>query len=119
MLDADSKREVSEKEDDEYVDFKRFYAVPKHEEFKWDLPETLAKYTNDHFNKFIPGKDLQGTILVENPGPLNLHPPRKMDKFMRDLIFEKKAGSLEVAADSNLVKLQQKLLDVLKPLSKV
>ena len=59
------------------------------------------------------------SISVENPVPLNLHPPRKMDEFMRDLIFEKRAGSLEVAADSNLVKLQQKLLDVMGPLSKV
>ena len=79
----------------------------------------MAKYTNDHFNKFIPEKDLQESISVENPVPLNLHPPRKMDEFMRDLIFEKRAGSIEVAADSNLVKLQQKLLDVMGPLSKV
>ena len=42
-----------------------------------------------------------------------------MDKLTRDLIFEKRAGSLVVAADSNLVKLQQKLLDVTRPLSKV
>ena len=105
-LEAYSESEFSEKEDDEYADFKRFRAVPKHDEFKWDLPENLAKYTNDHFNKFIPEKDLQESILVENPVPLNLHPPRKMDEFMRDLIFEKRAGSIEVAADSNLVKLQ-------------
>ena len=105
-LEADSESEFSEKEDDEYADFKRFRAVPKHDEFKWDLPENLAKYTNDHFNKFIPEKDLQESILVENPVPLNLHPPRKMDEFMRDLIFEKRAGSIEVAADSNLDKLQ-------------
>ena len=105
-LEADGKSEFSEKEDDKYADFKRFRAVPKHDEFKWDLPENLAKYTNDHFNKFIPEKDLQESILVENPVPLNLHPPRKMDEFMRDLIFEKRVGSIEVAADSNLVKLQ-------------
>ena len=37
-----------------------------------------------------------------------------MDAFMRDLIFEKKGGSRP-----NLVKLQQKLLDVMGPLSKV
>ena len=59
------------------------------------------------------------SILVENPFPLNLHSPKKMDEFMRDLIFEKRAGSIEVAADSSLVKLQQKLLDVMGPLSKV
>ena len=35
------------------------------------------------------------------------------------MIFEKIVGSLEEVADSNLVKLQQKLLDVMRPLSKV
>ena len=38
---------------------------------------------------------------------------------MRDLIFEKIAGILEEAADLNLVKIQQKLLEVMAPLSKV
>ena len=42
-----------------------------------------------------------------------------MDEFMRDKIFEKIAGSLEEVADPNLIKLQQKLLDVMRPLSKV
>ena len=40
-------------------------------------PRKLAKYTNDHFNKFIPEQNLQEKNLVENPVPLNLHPPRK------------------------------------------
>ena len=42
-----------------------------------------------------------------------------MDGFMTDLIFEKRAGNLEVATNPNLVKLQQKLLGVMVPLSKV
>ena len=117
-LEADSKCEVSKKEDDVFAGFKRFRAVPRQDEFKWNLPENSAKYTNDNVNKFIPEKDSQESILVENPVSLNLHPPRKMDEFMRDLILKKKASSLEVAADSNLVKLQQKLLDVMRPLSK-
>ena len=75
----------------------------------------MAKY--DHFNKFIPEEDLTESILVENPVPVNLHPPRKKDELTRDLLIEKRAGSLEEAAYSNLVKLQQKLLDVMGPLS--
>ena len=35
------------------------------------------------------------------------------------MIFEKRADSLEVAGDSNLVRVQQKLLDVMGPLSEV
>ena len=38
---------------------------------------------------------------------------------MRGLIFEKRAGSLEVATDSNLIKLLQKSLNVMGPLFKV
>ena len=64
-------------------------------------------------------KNLKESILVKNTVPLNLHLPRKMNEFMRDLIFEKRVGSLVVTANSNLVKLQQKLLDVMGPLSKV
>ena len=44
------------KRDNEYADFKKFHAVPKHDEFKWDIPENLTKYTNDDFHKFIPEK---------------------------------------------------------------
>ena len=38
---------------------------------------------------------------------------------MKDLIYQKTAGSLEVAADSDIVKLQQKFLDVMGLFSKV
>ena len=101
-----SEGEVSEKGDDEYADFKRFCAVPKNDGFMWVHPENIGTYTNDHFNKFLPEKDLQESILDENQVSLNLHPPRKMHEFIRDLIFEKRAASLEVAANSNLLKLQ-------------
>ena len=37
---------------------------------------------------------------------------------MRDLMFESRTGSLVVAVVSNLVKLQQKLLDLMGPLFK-
>ena len=42
-LEADSESEFSKKEDDEYADFKKFRAVLKHDQFKWNLPENLAK----------------------------------------------------------------------------
>ena len=41
-LNADNETVVSEKEDDEYADFKEFCAVAKHDEFKFELPEHLA-----------------------------------------------------------------------------
>ena len=55
-LEADSESGVSGKRDDEYADFKKFHAFPKHGEFKWGIPENLIKYTIDDFHKFIPEK---------------------------------------------------------------
>ena len=42
-----------------------------------------------------------------------------MAEFLIDLIFDKRASRLEVLTDANLVKLQQKLLDVIEPISTV
>ena len=39
----DSESEISVKKDGEYVDFKMFRPVPKHDEFKWDFLENLGK----------------------------------------------------------------------------
>ena len=118
-LEADSESEVLEKEDDECRLQKGFVRSQNMTSLSGISQKNLSKYSNDHFNKFITEKYLQESILVENPVPLSLHPPRKMDEFMRDLIFEKIAGILEEAAASNLVKMQQKLLEVMEPLSKV
>ena len=57
-LETDSESEVSETEYNEYADLKRFRTVPKHDEFKWYLPENLAKYKSDLFSRFIPEKYL-------------------------------------------------------------
>ena len=98
-LEGDSESEISEKRDDEYANFQRFLVVPEYEEFKWDLPENLTEYTNDHIRKLISKKGLQKSIIVENPVPFNLQLPRKMNEFMKDLMFKNRADSLEIEAD--------------------
>ena len=54
----------------------------------------------------------------KNPILRNVHPPKNMDDFMRDLLLEKK-NHFEITSDTNLVKLQQRLLDVMGPLRKI
>ena len=54
----------------------------------------------------------------KNPIPRHVHPPKKMDDFMKELLLEKR-NHFEIMSDTNLVKLQQKLLDVMGPLSKI
>ena len=47
----------------------------------------------------------------KNPISRNVHPPKKMNDFMRELLLEKR-NHFEITSDTNLVKLQQRLLDV-------
>ena len=54
----------------------------------------------------------------KNPISRNVHPPKKMNDFMRELLLEKR-NHFEITSDTNLVKLQQRLLDVMGPLSKI
>ena len=92
--------------------------MSKDEKFQWNLPDNLAKYANDQFSLYTPEKVLQVSIMNKNPIPRNVHPPKKMDDFMKELLLEKR-NHFEIMSDTNLVKLQQKLLDVIGPLSKI
>ena len=108
----------SENSDQEYEDFKRFHVTSKDEKFQWNLPDNLARYAYEQFSLYTPEKVLQESIMNKNPIPRNVHPPKKMDDFMRELLLEKR-NHFEITSDTNLVKLQQKLLDVTCPLSKI
>ena len=48
---------------------KRFKVILKGEEFKWNLPSSIAEYANNHFNSYIPDKDIEEQLLTENPVP--------------------------------------------------
>ena len=92
--------------------------MSKDKRFQWNLPDNLAKYANEQFSLYTPEKVLQESIMNKNPIQRNVHPPKNMDDFMRDLLLEKK-NHFEITSDTNLVKLQQRLLDVMGPLSKI
>ena len=48
---------------------------------------------------------------------MSIH-PKKMNDFMRELLLEKR-NNFEITSDTNLVKLHQRLQDVMCPLSKI
>ena len=64
---------------------KRFRVILKGEEFKWNLPYSMAGYANNHFNSYIPGKDIEEQLLTENPVPSNLQQVKTLDYFIRSL----------------------------------
>ena len=39
---------------------KSFKVILKGEEFKWNLPSSMADYSNHHFSSYIPEKDIEG-----------------------------------------------------------
>ena len=60
ITDSDSEASATDK---------RFKVILKGEEFKWNLPSSIAEYANNHFNSYIPDKDIEEQLLTENPVP--------------------------------------------------
>ena len=117
---SSSSRESSSESDSSEPKAKRKRFEPCAEEahFQWKLPAGMASYANKHLQKFVPERDLRDSILTANPVPSNIGGPKKLDEFFRELLDEQKKKT-ELFWDSSLEKIQQKIVNVLGPLSKV
>ena len=82
---SSSSSTSSAKSESEIVD-KRFKIVPKGEEFKWNLPSSMADYVNLHFRNYIPDKDINEKMFTENPVPSNLQEVPLLDDFVKTLL---------------------------------
>ena len=96
---------------------KRFRIITKEEEYKWSLPQDMASYANDNSEKYIPEKDVKEAILIKIPRPENLDPAKKLDDYLQELLKQKKRPQ-DIAIDNTLEKVQDKVLDMMGPLSK-
>ena len=65
---------------------KRFKVIVKGEEFRWNLPASMAKYANHHFNAYTPDKGTEKKVLTEHPVPSNLQQVKPLDDFIRSLL---------------------------------
>ena len=82
---SSSPSSSSTESENEVVD-QRFKIVPKGEEFKWNLPSSMADYANPHYKNYIPDKDINQNILTENSIPLNLQEVPVLDDFVKTLL---------------------------------
>ena len=73
---------------------------------------------NDHFNVFILEKNLKDNILIETLVPSNMQEVKKLDKFILQLVKEKRQKAL-LAQDMLYEKIQKKNVDVMGPLRKL
>ena len=68
--------------------------VDQEHQFKWELLDTMTLNGNYHLNIFIQEKDLKEPILKTISVPSNLQKVRRMDKFMAQLLKEKRQKTL-------------------------
>ena len=68
--------------------------VDQEHQFKWELLDTMTLNGNYHLNIFIQEKDLKEPILKTISVPSNLQKVRRLDKFMAQLLKEKRQKTL-------------------------
>ena len=87
----------------------------KGEEFKWNLPSSMAEYANNHFNSYLLNKDIEEQLLTKNPVPSNLQQVKLLDDFIRSLLHLQTVTT----SDHQMERLQGKILEVMGPLSRL
>ena len=114
--DRSSEKRPAEEENSQ--PHKRFKVVTEEENFKWSLPEGMADYVRDNFEKYIQEKGLKENIMIPNPKPDNIAPVRRMDGYLTELLKEKRKTQ-ELASDATLEKIQNRTNDIMGPLSRL
>ena len=78
----------------------------------------MLSYVLKQFHGFIPDAEFEESILKYNPIPSNVPPPAPRDNFLRG-VLEENHKYLQMHVDKLLQKMQQKVINVLGPLSKI
>ena len=97
---------------------KRFRTITKEEEYKRPLPQDMASHANNNSEKYIPEKYVKETILIKAPRPENLGPVKKLDDYLQELLKQKKRRQ-DIVIDNTLETVQDKVLGIMVPLSKL
>ena len=78
----------------------------------------MLSYALKQFHSFIPDAELENSIVKNNSIPSNAPPPAPLDDLLRGVLEEIHKYS-QMQEDKLLQKMQQKVLNVLGPLSKI
>ena len=78
----------------------------------------MANYANKFFQEYVTENSLKEAILCQNPVQDNDYNVRKLDNFLRDILKEKRKINKQNIKNV-LEKLQPKIVDVMRPLSKL
>ena len=76
----------------------------------------MADYANHQFQCFVQEKDVEENLLVLQPVPENVRGVKKLDDFVKSIMGQ---DAQVLKQDAIMEKFQQKILDVLGPLSRL
>ena len=76
----------------------------------------MADYANHQFQCFVQEKDVEENLLVLQPVPENVRGVKKLDDFVKSIMGQ---DAQVLKQDAIMQKFQQKILDVLGPLSRL
>ena len=74
----------------------------------------MADYVNHQFKYLIPEKDVEESFLILQPVSENVRSVKKLDDFVKSIMGQ---SAQVLNQDATMGKSQQKILDVLGPLS--
>ena len=70
---------------------------------KYTLPKSMADYTNQNFEDYVPEKGLKSSIFVKNTVSNNNDPIKKIDEVLKSILIDKHQIN-EINLDSILKK---------------
>ena len=94
----------------------RFQIISKAESRKWELPCEMADYVNHQFEYFIPEKDVEENLLIQQPVPENVRGVKKLDDFVKSVMGQ---SAQVLNQDATMKRFQQKILDLVGHLSRL
>ena len=104
---------------EDYVpSLKRFQSCSSQSQYELSLSEDMLSYVLKQFHSFIPDAELEDSILKYNLIRSNVTPPAPLHDFLR-VVLEENQKYLQMQEDKLLQKMQQNVLNVLGPLSKI
>ena len=103
-------------------DFELFKPKRKNQRHMWALPGQLAEYFNDYTREFFEDDDLrdeEGNPIKEvHPVPENIQKVPKLDTFIEQM-WQKDSKKFLTENDHDVSRIQERIRDVMGPLSRV
>ena len=100
---------------------KKIKVVPEDEWYKCKISKSMDSFANEHFQLYLPDKELHSNILKENPGPDNVDQVKKLDDFAISIFKNRRVSARNelINQDKVLEKIQMKIRDIMGSLCRL